>query len=180
MLVYRASGKGLLEGRSELKFRPWLPAPRWVYWPHFRGGAQPWNFSCDMNPEVVIVSPSLREEMVWPNCDLFEGSCSRCLLNLEVQTTGVECHRHYTSLKNPICKSFLIPPNHAGYFFQATPKEKPVIVLILTNWRQSGHKHSPLCLSPSTRIGQGCREPVGGRLGWDPEEKNYNCNAFCH
>lgn len=94
------------------------------------------------------MSHSLREEMAWPTYDLFEGSCSRCLLNLEVQTTGVECRRHYTSLRNPICNSCPIPPSHAGYFFQATPKEKPVIVLILTNWRQSGHKHPPLCLFP--------------------------------
>lgn len=58
---------------------------------------------------------------------------------------------------DPLAKNFFpIPPNNVGCFFQAGPEERPIIVLILTNWRQSGHKHPLLCLFSSTGLGQGC------------------------
>ena len=74
---------------------------------------------------------------------------------------------------DPLAKNFFpIPPNNVGCFFQAGPEERPIIVLILTNWRQSGHKHPALCLFSSTWLGQGCRGTAGGWSGWDPEENN--------
>lgn len=63
-------------------------------------------------------------------------------------------------------------PTMQDFFFQAGPEEKPIIVLILTNWRQSSHKHLPLCFFSSTGLGQGCREAAGGWPGWDPQENN--------
>lgn len=148
----------------------------WVYWPHFRDGAQYWNFSCDMNTEVVIVSHSLRKEMVRPTSDLFKGSCSRCLLNLEVQTTGVECHRHYTSLKNPICNSFLIPPNHAGYFFQATPKRKSQSLFSFWLIGDSLATDIPLCaFLPLPGLGRAAESLLEGC--WVGPREEF---AFCH
>lgn len=78
-------------------------------------------------------------------------------------------YSYYTSLKSPAWNSILWPkilspsyPTMQDFFFQAGPEEKPIIVCIFTNWRQSGHKHSPLCLFPSTGTGSGCREPEEG------------------